>query len=93
MAKNLIEEGEANEVEWVDDGVEDEEARIQLSLVGKMWTERHINANAFMSTMRNIWQPKHGVEITNIGKNTYVFQFFHWRDKAKVVDGQPWHFD
>lgn len=28
-----------------------------------------------------------------MGDNTFVFQFHHWRDKHKVVEGQPWHFD
>lgn len=23
----------------------------------------------------------------------FVFQFHHWRDKKRVVEGQPWHFD
>lgn len=36
---------------------------------------------------------KHDVEIRSTGKNLYVFQFHHWRDKQRVVEGQPWHFD
>lgn len=23
----------------------------------------------------------------------YMFQFHHWRDKHRVLEGQPWHFD
>ncbi|XP_021741925.1 uncharacterized protein LOC110708126 [Chenopodium quinoa] len=37
--------------------------------------------------------PKHGVDISNIGKNRFLFQFYHWRDKQRVLDEQPWHFD
>uniref|UniRef100_A0A803LDA8 CCHC-type domain-containing protein n=1 Tax=Chenopodium quinoa TaxID=63459 RepID=A0A803LDA8_CHEQI len=43
--------------------------------------------------MKDVWQPKHGVEISNIGKNMFMFQFHHWRDKYKVLEDQPWHFD
>ena len=61
--------------------------------MGKIWTGRNINANAFMTTIKNVWQPKHGLDISNIGKNMFVFQFYHWKDKHRVLDGQPWHFN
>lgn len=80
-------------VDWVDEGETEEEARVELGLVGKLWTQRHINANAFMATMKNVWQPNYGVDISSLGENTFVFQFHHWRDKKRVVDGHPWHFD
>lgn len=68
---------ETEEVDWDDTGEEEEDARVELRLIGKIWTNRHINANAFITTMTNVWQPKHGVEIRSIGKNLFVFQFFH----------------
>lgn len=46
-----------------------------------------------MSTIKGIWALKHGLEISIIGKNLYQFQFHHWQDKKKVVEGQPGHFD
>uniref|UniRef100_A0A803MZ26 DUF4283 domain-containing protein n=1 Tax=Chenopodium quinoa TaxID=63459 RepID=A0A803MZ26_CHEQI len=49
-------EGNSNNdeaVEWVVDEEEDDEARIELGLVGKIWTDRHINSNAFMNTTKN----------------------------------------
>ncbi|KAL2936439.1 KH homology domain-containing protein 4 [Bienertia sinuspersici] len=81
------------EIEWQDEGKEEEEARIELSLVGKLWTNKNINTNAFMTTIKGIWQPKHRVGISNIGKNQFIFQFYHWRDKLRVWEDQPWHFD
>lgn len=78
---------------WVEEGEEDDDARVELGLVGKIWTKRRINATAFMDTMKSVWQPSHGVDISSLGDNTFVFQFHHWRDKNKVVEGQPWHFD
>ncbi|KAL2939378.1 ATP synthase epsilon chain [Bienertia sinuspersici] len=84
---------EEDSIEWVDKGLEEEQARVELGLVGKLWTNRNINVNAFISTIKNVWQTKNGVDISNIGKNLFVFQFYHWRDKARVLDGQPWHFD
>ena len=36
---------------------------------------------------------KYGVDISNIGRNLYYIQLYHWRDKQRILDGQPWHFD
>ena len=51
------------------------------------------NPNAFISTMKNEWMVKNGVEISRIGRNLFQIQFFHWQDKQRILDGQPWHFD
>ncbi|KAL2895369.1 GTPase Der [Bienertia sinuspersici] len=84
---------EPENIEWIEEGEEEDDARVELGLVGRLWTNRNVNINAFMSTIKNAWQPKHGVEISNIGKNMFVFQFHHWRDKHRVIEDQPWHFD
>ncbi|KAL2931645.1 Translation factor Guf1 mitochondrial [Bienertia sinuspersici] len=84
---------EEEAIEWEDDGAEDEEARLELSLAGKIWTNRHVNANAFITTMTNVWNPKHGVEISSLGRNLFMCQFHHWKDKQHVLNEQPWHFD
>ncbi|KAL2925171.1 hypothetical protein RDABS01_019750 [Bienertia sinuspersici] len=76
-------------IDWEVDETADEEARLELSLAGKIWTNRIINANAFIATMSRVWNPKHGIEISNIAKNLYVFQFHHWKDKEMVVNNQP----
>lgn len=82
-----------DDVEWEDEVGEEEEHKLALGLIGRLWTERNVNPNAFMNTIKSLWALKHGLEISLIGKNKFQFQFHHWRDKRKVVDGQPWHFD
>ncbi|KAJ4822493.1 hypothetical protein Tsubulata_030148 [Turnera subulata] len=42
-----------------DDG---QPSEIQLCLVGKLWTERAFNAQAFMRTMKLVWKPMHDLE-------------------------------
>ncbi|KAL2898754.1 Major capsid protein L1 [Bienertia sinuspersici] len=37
--------------------------------------------------------PRHGLDISNIGTNTFLFQLYHWLDKERVMESQPWHFD
>lgn len=87
------EESEEEASEWVDEGNEDEEDQISLGLIGKLWSERSLNPTAFMTTIKNVWVTQYDVYINMIGRNLYQFQFYHWRDKEKVLAGQPWHFD
>lgn len=84
-------------VDWEEEGVEEEEAGVELGLVGKIWTNRNINMNAFMTTMKNVWQPKHGMHITSVGKNTYVYQFYvgktkqgYWNTNHGTLTGMLW---
>ncbi|KAL2892758.1 hypothetical protein RDABS01_008667 [Bienertia sinuspersici] len=77
---DVSEVDEDDQVDWIFDGEEEENARVELGLIGRIGTHQNINANAFMSTIRNVWQPKHKLDISNI-------------DKQRVLDGQPWHFE
>lgn len=80
-------------IEWIEEDSDEDDARTELGIVIRIWTRRNINQAAFVATMTNIWQTKADLEIKNIGKNLYVVQFHHWKDKQRVMEGQPWHFD
>lgn len=41
--------------EWIDEGDKDEEERISLGLVERLWSEKILNPNAFMATIKNVW--------------------------------------
>lgn len=86
-------QGDDDSCVWVDEGNAEEEERLSLGLIGKLWFDRVLNSNAFMGTIKNVWVTQYGVEINIIGKNLYQFQFYHWKDKERVLLGQPWHFD
>ncbi|XP_021757128.1 uncharacterized protein LOC110722170 [Chenopodium quinoa] len=43
--------------------------------------------------MKQIWSLNRGVVFRKIENNLFIIQFFHWRDKEKVLDGAPWNFD
>ncbi|KAL2903350.1 ATP synthase gamma chain [Bienertia sinuspersici] len=61
-------EGE-EEIEWIEEGEDEEDARVELGLVN------------------------YNVEINNIDKNLFIFQFYQWKDKQRVLEGHPWHFN
>uniref|UniRef100_A0A803MGA3 CCHC-type domain-containing protein n=1 Tax=Chenopodium quinoa TaxID=63459 RepID=A0A803MGA3_CHEQI len=80
-------------VDWVDGGGDEEDAQIELVVVGRIHTARNINSNALINTLKKLWNPKHGCEANVIGEKLFFFQFHHWRDKQTVMESQPWHFD
>lgn len=85
---NVSEEDEEC-VAWDEGGSLDEDRRITLGLVGKVWTERFVNPNAFISTMKGIWRFQHGVEINNIRNNLFNSNFTIGRIRRKFLGGNP----
>lgn len=67
--------------------------KTSLMLVGKVLSERAVNLEALRRTMTQIWALHRNMVVRAIGTNTFVFQFFHWKDKEKILDGRPWCFD
>ncbi|XP_021758507.1 uncharacterized protein LOC110723457 [Chenopodium quinoa] len=72
---------------------EEQNNKLALSLVGKLLTIRSYNFEALQNTLKQIWSLSHGVLFRKIENNLFVIQFFHWRDKEKVLDGALWNFD
>ena len=69
------------------------ENKLSLVLFGRLLTERAYNVDAFKRTITGVWSPPHGLVIRTLSPNLYAFQFFHWKDMAKVLEGRPWCFD
>lgn len=66
---------------------------VSLLLLGRLLTERSFNVDAFKRTTTTVWAPSNGLVIRVLSPNLFAFQFFHWRDMRKVLDGRPWCFD
>ncbi|XP_074306059.1 uncharacterized protein LOC141641287 [Silene latifolia] len=65
------------------------------TLVGKIWTTKAINARAAIESMIKLWHPK-GTIVGNLidaRNKIFLFKFTNAKDKERVIDGQPWHFD
>jgi len=80
-------------VKWEEEIEDEEKSELALCLIGKLWTKRRFNSNAFMNTITKVWNPIRGVEAKEIDTNLFLFQFYHWKDLDKVVEGEPWFFD
>lgn len=69
------------------------ENNLSLLLIGKLLTERSYNVDTFKRTITTVWAPQHGLVIWTLKPNMYAFQFYHWRDMSKAMEGRPWCFD
>ncbi|XP_038716189.1 uncharacterized protein At4g02000-like [Tripterygium wilfordii] len=69
------------------------ESDTRFSLFGRLLSSRSFNQEAFFVTMKNIWKPIRGMEISTVGENLYLLHFFSKEDYNKVLDGSPWTFD
>ncbi|XP_074265111.1 uncharacterized protein LOC141587534 [Silene latifolia] len=87
-------EEEGSTFDWEDDGG-DSSATNELIFVGKLWASRAINVKATIDTMIKLWNPSKSLmgNIIDAKEKTFVFRFGSERDKARVLEGQPWHFD
>ncbi|XP_074315430.1 uncharacterized protein LOC141651628 [Silene latifolia] len=69
--------------------------RSELMLVGRLWTAKAINVRAAIDTMTKLWNPKGSIlgNVIDAKDKIFAFRFTDERDKNRVVEGQPWHFD
>lgn len=54
----------------------------------KLWIDKSFNVRAFMQTICGVWSPQKGVEISELGKNLFFFQFSSLKDRLKVLENQ-----
>ncbi|XP_074318894.1 uncharacterized protein LOC141655729 [Silene latifolia] len=71
------------------------ESRAEKIIIGKIWASKAINIRAAIDTMLRIWNPVGRVmgNVLDTKERIFIFRFEDERDKIKVLEGQPWHFD
>ncbi|TXG66887.1 hypothetical protein EZV62_008162 [Acer yangbiense] len=65
--------------------------KLDLCLVGKVLTNKHVNREAFRTVMPKIWQTTLDVEV--VQDNTFLFYFRNQGDRFWILSGGPWTFD
>lgn len=69
------------------EGVEEDNNRFELCLVGRFLTEKSINTHVMKSKMANVWLPAMGINIKDLKSGMFLFQFYHKDDMDWVVKG------
>ncbi|KAK3230768.1 hypothetical protein Dsin_002649 [Dipteronia sinensis] len=67
--------------------------RLELCLVGKVFSTKLVNKNVFKEVMNKIWRVDVGVGIEQIKGNTFEFLFKSLKARQRVLNGGPWSFD
>jgi hypothetical protein len=62
-------------------------------LIGKVWTEKNVNKEAFKSVFSTIWRTVGAVKFKELRDNIWLFEFADENDKRRVMEGRPWSFD
>ncbi|KAK3226105.1 hypothetical protein Dsin_005967 [Dipteronia sinensis] len=65
--------------------------KLDLCLVGKLLSTKHVNKEAFRQMILRIWQTRHDIEV--VQDNMFLFNFRNQRDRLKILAGGPWNFD
>lgn len=64
-----------------------------MRLVGRVLEDKPLNFDAVKRTFLHVWNLKDGVIIRLMGLNIFSFQFFHWKDRDRILAGRPWCFE
>uniref|UniRef100_A0A803MV72 Zinc knuckle CX2CX4HX4C domain-containing protein n=1 Tax=Chenopodium quinoa TaxID=63459 RepID=A0A803MV72_CHEQI len=78
------EEGVVLGGDYIEHVSEDMKAKINLTLVGKLWTVKPYNLEAMKRTLMNVWRLKEKFAIMVVETNLFVFQFFCEDDKDQT---------
>jgi hypothetical protein len=65
----------------------------ELCLVGKLWTKKPTNKEAFKTVLSRLWRTVETVIFKEIQENLWLFEFSDAVDKRRVLAGRPWAFD
>ncbi|TXG70202.1 hypothetical protein EZV62_005137 [Acer yangbiense] len=65
--------------------------KLELCLVGKILTRKHVNREAFRAVIPKIWQTNLDIEV--VQDNVFLFYFRNQDDRLRVLAGGPWCFD
>lgn len=80
-------EGEHVGITITEDDVEEVRPKGVNYLVGKIWTEKKINNEAFKAVMARVWHAVGCVEFREIQDNLWIFEFEDVDVKQRVMAG------
>jgi hypothetical protein len=92
-SKISLTDGEKVGISITEGEVEEVRKKGELCLVGRLWSEKKTNKEAFKSVLSGIWRLRGRVFFKEIQDNLWLFEFTKADDKRRVLEGRPWSFD
>ena len=62
-------------------------------LVMKVLSRRGIMLDVLRKNIRMLWKPNKSIQISLIEEEMYLVEFYDKRDKRKVMEMSPWHYE
>ena len=62
-------------------------------LVMKVLSRRGIMLDALRKNLRMLWKPNKSIQISLIDEEMYLVEFDDEKDKRRVMDMSPWHYE
>ena len=62
-------------------------------LVMKVLSRRSIMLKAIRKNIRMLWKPNKSLQLSVIGEELFLDEFEEERDKRRVMDMRPWHYE
>jgi hypothetical protein len=92
--------GQISLTEWEKVGIQVTEEEVASTraiggkcLVGKIWTEKSVNKEAFWTVLIGIWRIVGDVKIKELQDNLWLFKFYDVLNKNRIMEGRLWSFD
>ena len=74
-------------------GTEETSMDFKFCWIGRFLTDRSIHSPTMKNMLSSLWKPVKGICIKDLGKNLFLFQFFHEWDFDRVAKQGPWTFN
>jgi hypothetical protein len=88
-----LSEGEKNGITVSVGEIADVQEKGDRCLVGRIWSEKYTNKEAFKSVLSGLWRTMESVVFKELQDNLWLFEFADIEDKERVLAGRPWTFD
>ena len=87
--KISLTEGEKDRIQVKELDVSEARVIAGKCLIGKVWTDKNVNQEAFKMVFSNIWHIVGSVKFKELINNIWLFEFSDDGDKRRVLDGRP----
>jgi hypothetical protein len=86
-------EGEKNSSTLSEGEIADVQEKGDRCLMGKIWSEKYTNKEAFKYVLSRLWRTMESVVFKELQDNLWLFEFADIEDKERVLAGRLWSFD
>jgi hypothetical protein len=92
-SKVSLTEGEQEGIQVLEGEIAEGREIGERCLVGKLWSGKRVNREAFQTQLSRIWRLVGTVVFKDLQDNLWLFEFTEEEDKYRILAGRPWSFD